>query len=317
VDRGEHEAFQIGKSTTLKHVGDMLRAHYKMNGRRSVDKMELGLRRLEEHFGPDFKVNDLTNETLEGYREARRKMEPHPSEYTIGLELVALKTALRLGYRADKVRKVPHIQLPSTSERYEDGEFTTEQFWEVHGGLKPWMKAPTEFLYRMGWRAEEAFGLKWSEVLWGQKEIRLPGRRTKTGKDRPVPLAGKTLELLKAQRQIVPKDCEWVFPGPDDERIVYDRACDNFQAACKKLKIGFTKEGEPDGQFTDADGEPRRPGFHDLRRTFARMMSRAGVPLHEIQRIGGWRTLQMVARYCGDSLTGTREAIAHADGVFG
>lgn len=172
----------------------------------------------------------------------------------------------------------------------------------------------------MGWRAEEGFGLKWSEVWWDQKEIRLPGRRTKSGKERPVPLEGKVLELLKQQRAVVPKSCQWVFPGPGCERIVYDRAGDNFQSACRRAGVGFKQENDemiPDGQFTDAEGNARRPGFHDLRRTFARMMSRAGVPLQEIMRIGGWKTMAMVVRYCGDSLHGTRKALEQADGIFG
>jgi len=92
-------------------------------------------------------------------------------------------------------------------------------------------------------------------------------------------------------------------------RIVYDRAVDNFQSACKRAGI-------PEGQFTDANGKARRPGFHELRRTFARMMFRAGVPMHEIQRIVGWKTMVMVARYVGDSEHGTRQALETADKVF-
>jgi integrase len=320
VDRGEVEAFEAGRNTTLKDVGDLLRASYAMNKRRSTGKIELSLRRLEDHFGADFKVVNLNSDTIEGYRAARRKQNPKLSEQTIGGELVNLHTAMQLGYKADKVKKVPHIELPSSSDRYEDGEFSSEQFWQVHGKLKDWMKAPVEFLYRMGWRAEEAFGLKWSEVWWEQNEIRLPGRRTKSGKERPVPLAGRVLELLKEQRSIVPKDCEWVFPGPGVERIVYDRACDNLQSACRKVGIGYKEQSDemvPNGQFTDADGGARHPGFHDLRRTFARMMNRAGVPLVDIMRIGGWKTMAMVARYCGDSQQGARESLVRADGIFG
>ena len=320
VDRGEVEAFELGRNTTLKDVGDLLRASYAMNERRSTKKIELSLRRLEDHFGADFKVVNLNSDAIEGYRAARRKQSPNLSEQTIGGELVNLKTAMKLGYKAEKVKKVPHIELPSNSDRYEDGEFSAEQFRAAHGNMKPWMQAPAEFLYRMGWRAEEAFGLKWSEVWWEQNEIRLPGRRTKSGKERPVPLAGRVLELLKQQRRIVAKDCEWVFPGDDGTRIVYDRASDNLKSACRKALVGYREEnGErvPNGQFTDADGAARHPGFHDLRRTFARMMNRAGVPLVDIMRIGGWKTMAMVARYCGDSQQGAREALVRADSVFG
>ena len=41
--------------------------------------------------------------------------------------------------------------------------------------------------------------------------------------------------------------------------------------------------------FTDPDGESRLPGFHDLRRTFARMADRAGVAHRTIKEIAGWK----------------------------
>src|SRR5215472_7175050 len=56
VDRGELEAFEHGRNTTLKDVGDLLRGSYAMKARRSAGKIELSLRRLEDHFGADFKV---------------------------------------------------------------------------------------------------------------------------------------------------------------------------------------------------------------------------------------------------------------------
>ena len=57
-------------------------------------------------------------------------------------------------------------------------------------------------------------------------------------------------------------------------------------------------------------------GVRVMRQRVARMMRRAGVPLQEIMRIGGWKTMAMVVRYCGDSLHGTRKALEQADSIF-
>ncbi len=123
-------------------------------------------------------------------------------------ELVNLKTALRLGWKADKVRKVPHIPLPDVDDPAKDGEFSPEQFWQVHGKLTGWMLAPVELAYRTGWRTNEVFGLRWTEIRFDLKVIKLPRRRTKNGKDRPVGLSGKVLELLERQRQVVAQNVE-------------------------------------------------------------------------------------------------------------
>ena len=77
------------------------------------------------------------------------------------------------------------------------------------------------------------------------------------------------------------------------EPLRYDAILEVFQQACKRAKI---VEG-----FTDADGNARLPGFHDLRRTFARMANRAGVPHRAIMEIAGWKSEAMLLRYLGDA----------------
>ena len=65
----------------------------------------------------------------------------------------------------------------------------------------------------------------------------------------------------------------------------------------------FHRNGRPiirfDGpwnQACEAIGIPRKL-FHDLRRSGARNLRRAGVDEHVIQRIGGWKTPSMFKRY--------------------
>lgn len=77
----------------------------------------------------------------------------------------------------------------------------------------------------------------------------------------------------------------------DGEQLDYWHALLHFQAACKKLEISFT----------DPDGDARLPGFHDLRRTFARMADRAGVAHRTIKEIAGWKNDAMLLRYLGKS----------------
>jgi integrase len=73
----------------------------------------------------------------------------------------------------------------------------------------------------------------------------------------------------------------------------YDAILEDFQQACKRAKI-------VDG-FTDSNNGTRLPGFHNLRRTFARVANCAGVPHGIIMEIAGWKSEAMLLLYRGNS----------------
>ena len=100
-------------------------------------------------------------------------------------------------------------------------------------------------------------------------------------------LPGTPLDVLKEQQK-KHKGCDWVFPNARGERLTYDQAHGPFLAACKRAKVSFAT---PDGT--------RQPGWHDLRRTFARWARRKGVADETIMEIAGWKTHAMLLRYLG------------------
>ncbi len=147
----------------------------------------------------------------------------------------------------------------------------------------------------------EPLALRWHEVNVERGELRLSGRRTKTGQQRVLYLKCKALDVLKAQRKLRDEqfpDQPFVFPDEEGQAIPYDRALDQFQAACKGTGISFA---------TDDNGRPL-PGWHDLRRTFARMARRSGVPDKVIMEIAGWKTHAMLLRYLGEAQESNQRA---------
>jgi len=161
-------------------------------------------------------------------------------------------------------------------------------------------------------RAQEPMGMKWAEIRLDLRMLRLPSRRTKSKEPKSITLDGDLLRLIQAQRKLHDKkfpSCEYVFPDNDGQKVTYDRALDQFQAACKRAGIG---EG-----FTTWDGQPRKPGFHDLRRTFAREADRCGVPHDEIMAIAGWKTHAMLLRYLGCPEDRMRSAFSLMDSDYG
>jgi integrase len=281
-----------GTETTLHTLLEMARDSYKLQGRRSTDKQELAITRLEDFFGPNTKADEITASKVDEY-QAHRLKEKNTDIPTVSRELACLKFAFRLGLKKERVAKVPHIAIPSEEHRARDGEFTPAQFAGLVANLPEYLRPVAEFIYRTGMRIMEPLAMQWEEVILERQALRLPGRRTKNGEAKPLPLEGKILEIVKEQRRLRDEkfpDCPFVFFDEEGAQIPYDRSSDAFQRAAKAAKVSFR----------EWNGEPRNPGWHDLRRTFARNAKRAGLSLDEIKRLGGWKSLAMVLRYCGD-----------------
>lgn len=312
ITTGTFTDFQRYKDVTLEQIGEDLRAQYRTKGRRTIKNVDLAFDRLEKHFGKNYPVPGLTSDKIETYRTARRADDPKPLEPTIARELAALKAALRLAYKNDKVKKVPHIEMPDERDRIEEGEFSAAQMAALLPLLPAHLGPLVHFLYRTGMRIEEPLGLKWTEVRLDLRTLRLPGRRTKNKEAKPLTLDGEVLEIIKGQHELHDKKfptCDYVFPNAHGERMTYDQALRPFRVRCKRAGI---KAG-----FTTWDGKPRQPGFHDLRRTFAREADRCGVPHSEIMRIAGWKTHAMLLRYLGANEERMRSAFATMDASFG
>lgn len=287
VHSGDLADYLKVKDYKLKQVTDGLREHYKALGRRSTKKLERNLDHVDKFFGDGFRADTLTAEHLANYRTHRRS--EGAKEPTLSHELRSLKTALRLARREGRIRRMPEIQIPNDSNRKDEGEFTAKQFAALLTELPAYLKPLVRFLWFTGMRVMEPVGLKWDEVNLEHGELRISGRRTKSGKQKVLYLAGEPLHVLKNQ----PTTGDRVFTDENGDALRYDAILEVFQQACKRAKI---VEG-----FTDADGAPRQPGFHDLRRTFARVANRAGVPHAIIMEIAGWRSEAMLIRYLGDT----------------
>ena len=108
---------------------------------------------------------------------------------------------------------------------------------------------------------------------------------TKNDEPRTIPLAGELHQMLLLQDQIRDQkwpDCPWVF-FRQGKRI-------------KDFRGAWEEAGTRAGLWNDEAGKPKHI-FHDLRRTGARNLVRAGVPERVVPAIGGWRTRSVFERY--------------------
>ncbi|MFL6448690.1 MAG: tyrosine-type recombinase/integrase [Bryobacteraceae bacterium] len=129
--------------------------------------------------------------------------------------------------------------------------------------------------YHLAMRRGEILKLRWDQVDWNENLIRLEKRQTKAKKARIAPLYGELrawLDMAYAGRDPeCPYIISWRGHGLSEVKTAWKNAC--------------RRAGVPDLLV------------HDLRRTAARTMIRAGIPEKQIMLIAGWKTRSMFDRY--------------------
>ena len=138
-----------------------------------------------------------------------------------------------------------------------------------------------------GWRLSELLNLKVGQVDVTARTIRLEPGTTKNKDGREVSMT-TTIHKLLTQSVAGRSANNSVFIRPDGKPVRGFR--ETWANACKAV------------------GVPS-PLFHDLRRTAARNLRRAGIAEGVIMKIGGWRTRSVFERYAIVSQTDIADAL--------
>jgi integrase len=197
---------------------------------------------------------------------------------TINRWLEALRRGYGLGLKElpPLVYVAPDIKaLMLEEDNVREGFLEHEQYHRLRDELPDHQKLILVIGYHFGMRRGEMLSLRWDQVDWGGNIIRLEKRQTKGKKARVAPLYGELrawLEMAYARR--VP-ECEhiisWRGQGISEVKTAWKKARE--RAGVPELLI------------------------HDLRRTAARNMIRAGIPEKQVLEIVGWKTRAMLDRY--------------------
>ena len=251
---------------------------YRVRRVKSLASVLSHLKPLRNHFG-DWRAMDITFRAIETYITTRR--EDEKSNATINRELELLRRALRLAHDRQLLPSIPKVRvLPENNTR--QGSFERPDLEAVVAALPAYLQDFTRFAYLTGWRKGEITSLKWTDVDRDAGAIRLRPEAAKTGRGRTVMLEGDLAELI---------DRRW-------EARLFEKN-GNVRIAA----VVFHRDGEPVGDFRKAwatackaAGVPDKL-FHDLRRTAARNMVRAGVPERVAMAVTGHLTRSMFDRY--------------------
>ena len=261
------------RKVTLQDLRRLVLQDYRIKDRRSAGRVSSCWVHLAEHLGPEEPVLNITLARLNGYHEDR--LEEGAKAATIKLEVAFLKRAFNLARKAGMLRpdEVPTDYPTITPNNRRKGFFEADQLAAVMEHLPADVADLVSFLSWTGWRVSEARGLRWSDVDLDAQVVRI--EETKSDEPRTLPF-GKlpALVALLAKRHEARAGAH-VFHRRGD-------AIRSFASAW----VTATKAAGCSGLLV-----------HDLRRTAARNLSRAGVPERVIMDICGWKTRSVFDRY--------------------
>jgi integrase len=141
--------------------------------------------------------------------------------------------------------------------------------------LSPLLEECARFTLATGLRENNVLELEWSQVDLKRRTAFLHADQVKNRSALGVPLNDAAMAVLVARKGLHKR---WVFANEYSDKPLTKASNKAWYAAVKKAKlVGFR--------------------WHDLRHTFASWAVMNGVSLIELQRLGGWKSSQMVQRY--------------------
>ncbi len=276
ISTGTYVGPKLEKVPVSELADDLVR-EYRINGRKSIDDLEA---RWELHLKPFFgalRAVEITSQLVAHYIDDRQ--HEGAENATINRELAALKRMFNLARQSTppKVNAVPYIAM-LREDNIRTGFLESRQHQGMAtetGKIGLWLRAMFEVGYTYGWRHEELLALRVRQVNLLIGTIRLEPGTTKNNQGREVSMTRPVSALLT--------------------QCANGKAPDDFV---------FTREGGKPvrdfrGAWAKACESAKVPGllFHDLRRTAARNLRRAGVAEGVIMKIGGWKTRSVFERY--------------------
>jgi integrase len=257
---------------------DDLVSDYRVRRVKSFGSALSHLKPLREQFG-EWRALEITYRAIETYITKRR--EAGKSNATINRELELLRRAFRLALDRQLLHSTPKVRA-LTENNTRQGFFERADLEAVVAALPAYLQDFTRFAYLTGWRKGEIASLRWTDVDRDAGAIRLRPQAAKTGRGRTVMLKGDLAELIDRRWQAR------LFEKEGNVRVA---------------ALVFHRDGAPVGDFRKAwatackaAGVPDKL-FHDLRRTAARNMVRAGVPERVAMAVTGHLTRSMFDRY--------------------
>lgn len=278
----------------------------------------------------DWRLADIVTDTIERYREARRAKGTGTGGTNRSLSrLRALfNWAVRVGYverTPFKRGTEPVVKLAREMARSRRLSADLDEETKLLAACGPHLRAVVECALETGMRRGEILSLQWkqvegltietSKVIWAPRaEVVLPWTKTKTRRDRRIPISGRLKGVLEMRRFDPAGEAmaagAYVFGNALGQRIhsikrgwsaAVLRAYGHVPAYTKAT-MNLTAESRALLNAIDLH-------FHDLRREAGSRWLEGGVPLHTIRDWLGHTSIAQTSTYLAGTMKTQHDAM--------
>ena len=198
------------------------RSHFPSLSQSTVNGYRVYLKSLKAFFA-ERKLPDLTVHLIERYRDERRQQKLRFSNKklkgaTVNRELEVLKCILDLAVQRKYIPENPAVAVKHFNELRERPVrrmLTVEEEQRIMEVAPPYLRVAIILLSQTGGRTySEGFSLRWDQVDFENKVIRMDNNVKTAGSSEPVPLSELACGTLLAWRKEQGSSSRFVFPSP-------------------------------------------------------------------------------------------------------
>lgn len=313
--KGELKPFRISSETSVKRQAQQL--HDKLKAERwEVDKLDIKPKHIWDEAAERFlaetthkrtqawdkamlkwfqpllggkELKDINKALIDHVRAVRSKgVKPATVNRYMALVRAILRRACFDWEWIDRVPKVGQLKDKGGRIR----SLSVEEFTKLLDQLPEHLRDMAAFSVATGLRQSNVTRLQWKQVSIERRHLWVAADQHKNGKPHSVPLNDVALQVLEKRK------------GDHPTHVFTYEGNPIVQVNTKAWRNALQRAGIEDFRW------------HDLRHTFATWHRQAGTPTHELQRLGGWKTLEMVERYAHVAPEGLQIAANRLDNVL-
>jgi integrase len=244
------------------------------------------LRWLDQHLR-GVKLDGIDRGVID--RVTERRAGEGVSNATVNRTLEVLRAVLRKAVNEwdwlDKALAIRMLPEPKRRIRW----LSRDEAERLLAELPEHLRAMARFSLATGLRRRNVMELEWSQVDLKRRRAWIHPDQAKARKAIAVPLNAEAMVVLREQA------------GKHASRVFTYKGMPVKQVNTKAWKKALARVGIEDFRW------------HDLRHTWASWHVQAGTPLHVLQELGGWESVEMVRKYAhlaADHLTQYAERLA-------
>lgn len=234
-------------------------------------------------------LKDINKALIDHVRSVRAKgVKPATVNRYMALVRAILRRACFDWEWLDRVPKVGQLRDKGARIR----SLTHDEFIKLLAQLPDHLRDMAIFSVATGLRQSNVTRLQWRQVSIERRHLWVSADQHKNGKAHSVPLNEAALLVLEKRK------------GDHPTHVFTYEGNPIVQVNTKAWRNALKRAGIDDFRW------------HDLRHTFATWHREAGTPTHELQRLGGWKTLEMVERYAHVAPEGLQIAASRLDNAL-